>query len=153
MDIQTYAMRLLRIRPRSAYEMRMRLKQKGFIDDEVTAEIERLKLLGHLDDRQFARFWVKERELGASTGVRRMRHELEAKGISDTVADEALSDFTSRADEYAIAKAFAEKRLKYLTGLENVVKRRRLSSALIRKGFAYDTIDRLLKELIKEDDP
>lgn len=148
MKIDVYAMRLLRFRPRSVSEMHNRLKVKGFKNDEITQTINRLKSQGLLDDRQFAKFWTKERELTSGYGSRRIRWELRAKGVSDKLINEAISEFETENDEYAAACAFAEKKLRLLREKDNVTKKRKLYAVFLRRGFSPETIDKIISRTI-----
>jgi regulatory protein len=49
------------LRPRSRRELEGYLVRKGFVEAEVKAAIERLRKLGLVDDRAFARSWIESR--------------------------------------------------------------------------------------------
>jgi len=56
------AARYLGYRPRSEAELRERLHQRGFGDDNINAVLELLKEQGLIDDVAFARFWSDSRK-------------------------------------------------------------------------------------------
>ncbi len=66
-------LRLLSVRSRSVHEMRDRLEQAGFTKQGTESTIDKLKVQGYLDDREFARMWAKERFEVKSYGRHRIR--------------------------------------------------------------------------------
>jgi len=53
----------------------------------------------------------------------------------------------STEDELGAARAYAEKVSAGLSGLEPAVRRRRLTDRLARRGFGFNIISRVLKDL------
>lgn len=144
------ALRLLRFRPRSIKEMAQRLKQKGhrgFIIARVIDELEDKKLL---DDRIFAGLWIDDRITLKPSGKSLLIRELKSKGVSDAVIEEAFERLGGAYDEYEIASPLARKTAGRLKGIDEEKAKKRLLDFLSRRGFSYDTIWRILKELFKE---
>src|SRR5688572_14308677 len=56
------AVRLLASRPRSVREVRDRLRQRGFGPEAIDAAVGKLEGWRYVDDADFARFWVENRE-------------------------------------------------------------------------------------------
>lgn len=140
-------MRLLRFRPRSIKEMARRLKQKGhrsFIIARVIDELEDKKLL---DDRIFAKLWIGDRITLKPSGKSLLVRELKSKGVSDTVIEEAFASFDGDYDEYETAFLLARKKAALLKGIDEEKAKKRMLDFLSRRGFSYDTIWKILKEL------
>jgi regulatory protein len=132
------AMRLLKVRPRTELELRRRLG--GLRTARVTIDrvIDDLRHEGHVDDRIFARLWVKEKRQRGDCGKMRIRRDLEAKGIDrDVVADE-LSGAFSDAEEAELARALARKKMERLGDIPAEEGKRKVYSYLLRRGFASD---------------
>lgn len=84
------ATRLIDHRPRSEYELRTRLLDAEFDPELVEEVIARCLSNGMLDDEQFAREWVRQRVEHNNKSVSVLRQELRHKGITGSLAEEAL---------------------------------------------------------------
>jgi regulatory protein len=139
---------LLRQRPRSVYEIRSRLKLKGYEDELVEDVIVSLKRTGDLDDEKFARFWVESRMHMNPAGDVVLKHELKAKGISGDIIDAALTEKAGKYDEYELALSMAKDRFERLKRLDRRKATKRIYDYLLRRGFKYDNIRRVVENLI-----
>lgn len=143
------ALNLLSYRPRSAEEVRRKLRdsKQDFSDTAIETVIERLERAGLLDDEAFARYWVDNRERFNPRSARALRHELRQKGVSDQVADKVLADLDEQDAAYRAAQA---KVRRYAHADEDEF-RKRMGGYLSRRGFAYgvvrDVLDRLWDEI------
>ncbi len=86
------AARLLEARPRTIHEVRDRLTRAGYREDLVAGAIERLEVLGYLDDAEFARAWVASRDRAHPRGERALRQELARKGVARETVDAVLAE-------------------------------------------------------------
>lgn len=137
----------MRFRPRSVKEMAQRLKQKGhrgFIIARVIDELEEKKFL---DDRAFAKLWIGDRITLKPTGKSLLVRELKSKGVADAVIEEAFDEFRGAYDEYEIANPLALRKAERLKGIDEEKAKKRLLDFLSRRGFSYNTIWRILKEI------
>jgi regulatory protein len=89
-------LRFLEARSRSVEEVRRRLADAGYRPELVTATIERLTVIGLLDDDLFARGWIESRDRARPRGESALRRELSLRGVSREVISEALAE---RRDE------------------------------------------------------
>ncbi len=142
--------RLLSYRPRSEAELRQRLARKGFPDEICNEAIERLKRLGYVDDAEFARFWIQNREQFKPMGARRVRAELFQKGLDRDTVKQAIEE-QMPDDEHEAAMRVARSRLRSYSRLDDYATfRRRLGGSLARQGFDYETTARVVRDLWKE---
>ena len=133
-DVHERALGLLAVRARSRRELERRLRQAGFEDDAVDEEIARLEQVGLIDDQAFAR-QLAEHAFGAGgRGRRAVASALAAKGVDSTVAKATMDEFDHGEDERALEIARA--RATRLTGIDPTKAFQRLSSFLMRRGFA-----------------
>jgi regulatory protein len=132
------ATRQLSYRPRSVTELRQTLAQRGFGQAIIDQVIERFTELGYLDDADFARRWVANREQLAPRGTRLLKQELRQKGIGADLADEVIAD--ADLDELDSAIRIAERRLPKMAGLDRDTQRRRLAGYLERRGFSHEVV-------------
>jgi len=136
------ALNMLALRARSSSELARSLVRKGEEKPHVDWAIARLLEQGLLDDAAFARALTRSRVVGGKRSRRRVEQELARKGVSRTVAGEAIDDvFEDEAvDQRAIVEEAARKKLRSLAGLEPAVQRRRLYAFLARRGYDLDDI-------------
>ncbi len=127
------ALRRLETRPRSQSEIRRALESKGFapdICDQVLAGLTDSRLI---NDRDFARFWVENREGFKPRSVRALKHELRQKGVSSEEIARAVNKVDENDSAYRAAKPRAER----LTKLDADEFRQKLTGFLARRGFSY----------------
>lgn len=140
---------LLRQRPRSEYEIKSRLKLKGYGDEiieEITGALERT---GDLDDMRFAKLWVESRMHRNPVGDIVLKHELKEKGVSDAIIEAALSEKSEKYDEYEAAFSMAKERFERFKKLDRQKAMKRVYDFLLRRGFKYDNVRKIVEELAK----
>jgi len=142
-----YAFKLLSYRPRSIKEIRNRLKKKDYSLKVISEVIKSLKRLKFLNDREFAKIWVENRIRTKPMGRYRLYQELIQKGIDRDLIEKTLNDYQEE-EEIKLARELAQRKLKRsYQNLDEVTTKRRLYGFLQRRGFSYDTIQEILKEI------
>lgn len=143
------ALNFLSFRARTLSEMRAYLRKHGF---EHCSEkiIKRLKEYGYLDDKQFAKSWIKDRLQSRDLGKARLKEELFKKGISKEIIEEQLEELYNDSQDFDRALAIAQKRLPQLKTLDLLTAQRRLSQYVIRHGFSSQIAWRVSKKLLPE---
>ena len=141
------ALKFISYRSRTETEIRRRLSEKGFSDEEIDKVLVRLRSNGLVADEQFARSWVESRSASHPRSRRLMAMELRQKGVSNSDIEKALEE-TEDDDElaYQAAIQYAHR----LANLEWDKFRERLSAYLLRRGFAYGTIAPLVRRVWSE---
>ena len=139
---------LLRTRPRSEFELRQRLKIKGYGSEIVEAIVSDLKRVGEIDDAKFARLWVESRMHCNPAGDVVLRYELKTKGVSDAVIEAALAEKSVNFDEYKIALSMAEEKFARFVKLDKRKALKRLHDFLYRRGFAHDVAQRVIDDIV-----
>ena len=137
------ALRYLGYRPRSEFELKERLHQRGFDGDSVEAVLARLKEQGLVDDVAFAQFWKDNRESFSPRSQRLARLELRRKGVAeDTIAQVvgAIDD-----DDSAYRAALGKARSLSLSDYQSF--RQRLAGYLKRRGFSYGVINHAVERV------
>ena len=138
---------LLRMRPRSEYEIRNRLKLKGYDESIVEEIVALLKKTGDIDDLKFAKLWVESRMHLNPAGDIVLRQELKEKGVADSIIKATLEEKAKSYDEYEVAFSMARERFERLKKLDRRKAMKRLYDFLSRRGFKYDTVSRIIDEL------
>jgi len=131
------ALRLISHRPRTRREIQQKLVEKGFEDTQAQSVIARLAEAGLVEDREFARMWVENRNQSHPRSQRLMKLELMQKGVSVEEIESALVD---SADDADLATQAAMQQIRKYSGLEWSEFRKKLSAFLMRRGFSYGTI-------------
>lgn len=145
------AIRFLAHRPRSVDEVRRYLLSKETGQSVIAVVLERLQERAWLDDAEFARYWVAQRQRHKPMAARALRFQLRQKGVAEVVIDEALDSL----DETAAAYRAAQSRLSRFRGQTPRAFRHKLGGALMRRGFDAETVRevtlRCLQELDESD--
>ena len=127
-------------------ELTSKLSRKGIDPDTAEETADWLESLGAVDDVAYA--GVIARHYAASGyGPGRVRQELQKRGVPRELWDDALSQLPDSAD--AIAR-FLEKKLSGRTPDRALLKK--LSDALLRRGFSWSDIRPALNRLGEEID-
>ena len=139
------AFRLLKYRDRSERELVNRLRKKKVSKEVIEKVIAELKNLSLLDDRKFAKSWIQER-IRKGYGLLKIKAELKEKGIDQDLLKDLLENLNK--DEWVLPqiRELAQKRIKKYNKIDLNVKRK-VFSYLVRRGFPYEKVIRILKEL------
>lgn len=135
-DVINIALHFLKFRPRSVFEIEQKLKQKGIFDDEIKKVIAVLKKNKLLDDDNFAKMWVRDRNLLKPTGSFLLKIELRKLGIADGEIETAISE---QDEEELAIKAL---KLKYR---ERNIEYDKKAAFLQRRGFSTGLVYKVLK--------
>lgn len=133
---ENVAMATLTRHDASEGEVRAKLVAKGLGDDDVEAELERLRRTGLLDDTAFAARVVANLRQRKGLGDSAIRSTLRGRLVPPAVVDAVLAE-QAEDDETAEARLqeVADDRARRLTSLGYTVAERRLTAFLMRKGY------------------
>jgi regulatory protein len=141
------ALNFLSYRPRSRREIADYFRRKKIEPEIGEAVLTRLERLGLVDDAEFARFWVENRQSFRPRGSRALRVELRQKGIAGETIDAALSDL---GDEVETAREAGRKKLRTLGRLDDREFHTRMVAFLQRRGFTYAAAAHAARDLAQE---
>ncbi len=146
------ALRILNYRFNSEGELRRKLRSKRFEKEDIDATIARLHREKWLDDDRFAGAFVRTRS-NRHIGKRRIARELQAAGVSDSSAAqairenidpererEALAELCARRARVLIRRHGAD----FLTSGEG---RNKLAGYLLKQGYDAALVADVLKEI------
>ena len=147
---KTAALRFLAVRPLSEREVRDRLREKEFGDEEIAKTVDDLRAAGLLDDHAFARAYVRNALAVKPTGRIALMQKLLALGVARDTAGGALDEILSGVDQEADAARAAAgflKRSRPLRSHDDSVKlRRRLTAFLLRRGYPWSIVGPAVKK-------
>ncbi len=143
------AMRLLKVRPRSAGEMRRELVRRKHRAEAIGEVIAALEETGLLDDRLFARLWIRERIDRKGFGKRRIASELFSKGVDREIIESELESGFDLEGELAVAERAARGRLRRLQSVPLETRKRRIYTYLMRSGFSSDIAAEAVRSVMR----
>lgn len=124
------ALNFLSYRPRSEWEVRRKLKFKTKDERLIDNVVEKLKKIGQINDQEFAKWFVEQRQTFRPKGKRLIRLELRRVGVKENVE--------SNISETELAK----RALKKLHGEKSKEKVQRF---LASRGFDWDVVSDILR--------
>ncbi|MBR1802234.1 RecX family transcriptional regulator [Candidatus Saccharibacteria bacterium] len=121
----------------------------GISEEDIEAVIAKLCDLKIIDDENFARYFVENRNQIKGTSEKKLRTELKNKGISEAIIASVLSEDEFgekiRDDKVEIQKMIEKKRRR---GYDDA----KLTQYLARQGFSYDLIKESLRSVSEDVD-
>ncbi len=108
------------------------LDKKGIPTDITDRVFERLKQKGYIDDEKFARFWVENRNQRKGSSIRKLKNELRAKNVENTIIETIITQ-SHRNDTDELQKIIKKKQSKYSD-------EKKFIQYLMRQGFRYEDI-------------
>ena len=129
------ALTLLAAREHTAKEIRMKLIDKGYGEEETDDALSRLLSEGAISDERYIESYVRSRERKGGESVRLMRLKLKEKGVDGTCLDSFLSLY-GESDEYFSLLKKSYDALSIKKGEESAVR------SLMNKGYTLSEIKR-----------
>ena len=131
------------LRPRSEKEIKDYLKRKKS-PESITEELfKRLNSLELIDDTEFARWWVEQRQSFSPKTKRVLSNELRIKGIDREIIKEILEEI--EIDELKLAKELIKNKMYKWERFDPKIKKQKISQYLAGKGFDWNVIQDVLK--------
>lgn len=129
-------LRLLTARSRTRAELFGQLAKRGYPDDISNRVLDRLTVVGLVDDTDFAEQWVQSRRANAGKSKRALAAELHTKGVDNDVITAVLGGMDAGA-ERARAEQLVRARLRREVLSEDDARvSRRLVAMLARRGYS-----------------
>ncbi len=137
------AMRYLARWDRTVAQLEQHLRAKGASPALIHQTTGRLSDLRYLNDRTFAERWVERRLARQPMGPARLKAELQAKGITASLADDTVGKALLNIDQETVARRALESRQR---------KGRRLTLVqaqlfLRQRGFEEEVIGRMIETM------
>ncbi|MGI6150839.1 MAG: regulatory protein RecX [Christensenellales bacterium] len=145
------ALHYLTAMDRTKSQMERKLAKKGFSEAVVKATIKKLEKYGYVDDRDYASRFVKQQVENKGLGRRAVASKLYRYGIDGETAQEALStvdEETEKSNAFAWAIKFNQR----IDETDPRKKREKMIRRLVLKGFSYDVINSVLREVLADED-
>jgi regulatory protein len=129
---------------KSTSQLRKILEQREISSEIAERVIERFTEVGLIDDAAYAETIVNSRRNYKGLAKSAIKRELNDKGVSQELVEEAISGITAE-DDFESAKQLATRRFGQMAHLEKDVRTRRLAGYLQRKGYASSAVFAAIK--------
>ena len=143
-----YAVKALGRSMRSEAELRrlMKMRVEPGANGEVamSAVVLRLKDYGYLDDQVFAETYARLRQENQKFGVRRVRQDMQQKGLGSALIAETLEARYGQTNEEALAREHLERKRIKKPGNEKETAR--VMRRLVGAGFSTGVIYKILRQ-------
>lgn len=142
-----YALYMLERFDRTEHQVRSKLKEKEYTPEEIEAAVAFLKEYRYVNDAEYARKYI--RVYSSKKSVRKMRFDLEQKGINKEYIAAALDE--EPVDEEAQIHQLLKKK-GYQPGerLEPAAYQK-LVGSLARKGYSFPAIRKVMSQMAAEE--
>ncbi|MGB7267694.1 MAG: RecX family transcriptional regulator [Terracidiphilus sp.] len=146
--LYSYALKALGRHMRTEVELRRLMASRAepgpSAASAISAVIARLKEHGYLNDAAFAETYARLRQENEKLGVRRVRQDLQQKGICSDLINETLEARYGATNEEALARQHLER--KRIRKPENEKETARVMRRLVAAGFSTGVIYKILRQ-------
>ncbi len=136
MSVMGFALKLLGLRSHSRKELEQKLLKKGYSSESIEQAVEKLSSQGVLDDRMFGIELIKSRSRRKPSGKLKIRMELRKKGVPESIIGDLLKEY----DSAELCYRAAEKKIGFLRGTTDEVRKKKLEVFLHNRGFELHDI-------------
>lgn len=109
--VKEKALRLLEFRSHSEFELTQKLRHQGAKDEHIEDTLDFCRRYGFVNDKAYAQRKAADLINLKKYGLRRVKSELKAKGISNIIIDEVMIEFDTD-EECDVLVGLVEKKLR-----------------------------------------
>ncbi len=146
-----YVVYLLSFRSRSEKEIRDKLVEKEYLPHQIEYAIDYCKERNYINDYDFANSFVRDKININKYGPQKIKFQLYQKGISDSIIREVLEENIDKEEQYESCMELATKQAYKYRNDDHYKKYNKLCAYLYRRGYNYDIINNVVKEVLNED--
>ena len=133
---------------KTKYEVRLKLKENGFAEDVIDEVLDILEKEEYLNDKVYCEIFIEDKKKLNGYGKNKIKSLLIQKGISKNIFEDFLNEF-EYDEEFDNALKMGIKKLELLSNEEdNFKKKQKIINYLTYKGFNFDVINDVLKEIL-----
>lgn len=133
---------------KTKYEVRLKLKEKDFTEDIIDEVIDILEKEEYLNDRLYCEVFIEDKKQLNGYGKNKIKSLLIQKGVSKSVFEDFLDEFEYE-EEFDNALKMGIKKLNLLSNEEDIFKKKqKLINYLAYRGFSFDVINEVLREIL-----
>lgn len=153
---KTIALKYLSHAPKSSREVELKLKEKGFTEDEISETIIYLRNLGYINDEMFAKNWANSKIKSRFWGKKKILLGLKQKGIPDELLKQVAHDLTETSElntaNFALKKWLKTKKIGRTPDSDSDGKKlmQKAFNYLQTKGFSTSVIITIIRKYNNE---
>lgn len=133
---------------KTKYEVKLKLKEKDFTEDIIDEVIDILEREEYLNDRLYCEVFIEDKKQLNGYGKNKIKSLLIQKGVSKSVFEDFLDEFEYE-EEFDNALKMGIKKLNLLSNEDdNFKKKQKLINYLAYRGFSFDVINDVLREIL-----
>ena len=144
------AYQILNSAMQSEAQLRDKLIRRGFEENIIDKVIEKLKEYKMLNDEELARSIVRDRKNIKKYGKKRIINELKMKKIDKDIISSAIEELEDD-EEYDNAVILAERKYRIINDTDSRKVYQKLSRYLVYRGYDYDTVKRVIRKVMQEE--
>lgn len=133
-------LRYIALRPRTKWEVEFYLERKKASPALVDSILNKLSIIGLIDDEKFAKAFVNDRRLLRPASRRKLITELRKKHVNPAIIEQAVGSETD--DEQAALRAIIDSKRRQTKYQDDL----KLMQYLARQGFNYGDIKTALQD-------
>lgn len=127
----------------SRFLLTQKLQKKGHRIEAINCSLDFLEQKNYLSDRRYAISWLRNRRISKSEGRKKLFQHLLARGISKSIAEDALDEFYDEFSEFAMLEKAYSKCLKQNLPEDKIDKK------LLLWGFSFSMIKEVKNSYLK----
>lgn len=133
---------------KTKYEVRLKLRENEFSNEVIDEVLEILENEEYLNDRVYCEIFIEDKKRLNGYGKNKIKSLLIQKGISKSIFEDFLDNFEYE-DEFDNAVKMGIKKLNLLANEEDKFKKKqKIINYLAYRGFGFDVINDVLKEIL-----
>ena len=133
---------------KTKYEVRLKLNENGFAEDVIDEVLDILEKEEYLNDKVYCEIFIEDKKKLNGYGKNKIKSLLIQKGISKNIFEDFLNEF-EYDEEFDNALKMGIKKLELLSNEEdNFKKKQKIINYLTYRGFGFDVINDVLKEIL-----
>lgn len=129
-----------------------KLKRKKYEENVIKEVVKEIEDLGLINDEKYALDFASDRLNFKKSGSILIRKQLLQKGIDEKIIDDALKKVFNNVDEFKVSLELGRKRIKLYKKIDRNIIARRLQGFLLRRGYSFDIVLKVIKNLLKDVD-
>ena len=122
------------------FSLEQKLLKKEFSEETIKKALDYLESKKYLDDARYASSWIRCQCSMRPRGRIRLVRDLCARGVSRSIATDAVKEYFETVDEFDMCRLALKKMISKNKNEKNMMK------SLADKGFSYKIIQVILKE-------
>ena len=122
------------------FGLKRKLLAKQYKAEYIDKALSFLESKNYLSDERYATAWLNDRKINHYEGQTKLLLELQSRGIDKAIALAAVNEFFTENDEEEICKKACERFVKKGKTEDKLIE------ALLKAGFAYKMIKRVMEE-------